>query len=216
MLPPPEAQPIALHVHLGRPSGTPPSQTENQAQLTPPTLEPTQAFVAPVEPPRRLAPPIADEPAAQQPDPQATSTTTLSKPTLDLRSRSVITAIAGFAEDELRSCDVLDKASRARRCAQETRAFAEPAPLIRLNPGTDNPTFAADMDRVAKLQEQIELLGQLAPQDAYGAALVRERQHSLRQEIKRIDKRHASFNLLKAVPIAKKMIQGLKEQRPSK
>ncbi|MEM7079008.1 MAG: hypothetical protein AAF513_10310 [Pseudomonadota bacterium] len=187
------------------------AQTETQAPSpAPEALEPT---------PARTPIPITRAQVEEEPREPAVAPepTTVPPPDLDLRSRSVITSIAASAEPELNTCSVLDQATRAKRCMEEARVFGtEPEPLVQLPRAPANATYAADMARVAKLEETIALLGRLEGDDLYAAALVREQQHTLRQEIKRIDRKYASFNLLKAIPMARKAIKGLREKAEDK
>ena len=138
----------------------------------------------------------------------------------DLRSSlSSTLSEGGFATYVGPTCTEAERASEIRLCGprdlgkdDRTRFYAN---LFREAFGhvhQTSPSFDKDMDRVATLAARSERLVALNPDDPVEEALLREQRAYLREEILRIDKRYTQFNLLKLVPIGRRVVEGLKER----
>lgn len=67
------------------------------------------------------------------------------------------------------------------------------------------------MALVDDLIAQADQLAAVDPTDEVQAALIRERQYQLQQDVLSIDRRHAQFNLLRLIPIGMKTFKGLRK-----
>lgn len=72
--------------------------------------------------------------------------------------------------------------------------------------------FDKDMDRIVRLAAERDELVALNPLDPAQMALVREQRAYIREEILRIDRSYAQFNLLKLIPVSRKVIAGLRNK----
>ena len=79
----------------------------------------------------------------------------------------------------------------------------------------ERQTFDQDMARLDKLLASAENLASMTPPDQIQAAFLRERTSHIRSEIMRIDRRYATFNLLRLLPMGVKAIKGLKQRADS-
>lgn len=117
-------------------------------------------------------------------------------------------------------CDNAEQASLARLCdpydeqvLQLSMTDAElsvfEAAFRRLS--TTRRDFNKDMQRVAQLVTRRATLSPLNPQDPVQVALVAEQRRELRDQIMRIDKKYTEANLLRLIPISRKVLKGLQD-----
>lgn len=127
------------------------------------------------------------------------------------------TAFQAYVHPE---CDNAEQASLARLCdpyddqvLQQSMTDAElsvfEAAFRRLS--TTRRDFNKDMQRVEQLVTRRATLSPLNPQDPVQVALVAEQRRELRDQIMRIDKKYTEANLLRLIPISRKVLKGLQD-----
>ena len=107
----------------------------------------------------------------------------------------------------LRNCAPSFAGSIDQRSAFYTQLFKQGFSHIWL----ENPSFLKDMALVDDLIAQADQLAAVDPTDEVQAALIRERQYQLQQDVLSIDRRYAQFNLLRLIPIGMKTFKGLRK-----
>lgn len=127
------------------------------------------------------------------------------------------TAFQAYVQPE---CDSAEQSSLARICdpydeqvLQQSMTDAElsvfEAAFRRLS--TTRRDFNKDMQRVEQLVTRRATLSPLNPQDPVQVALVAEQRRELRDQIMRIDKKYTEANLLRLIPISRKVLKGLQD-----
>ena len=137
---------------------------------------------------------------------------------LDLK-RSLVAKLGSEAIYQGPACTQAQRANEIWKCEPqeefEDKRQTYYAGLIReifVDAIPSNPSFDKDMDRMATLAAQSENLAALDPSDPVEASLLREQRAFLQQEISRIDRQYAEFNLLKLIPMSKRVVKGLEEK----
>ena len=136
---------------------------------------------------------------------------------LDLK-RSLVAKLGGEALYQGPACTQAQRANEIRKCEPQER-FEDKRQTYYANlfreafghAAQTNPAFGKDMDQVATLAARSERLAALDPADPVEASLLREQRAFLQQEISRIDRQYAEFNLLKLIPMGKRVVKGFEE-----
>ncbi|NKB98380.1 MAG: hypothetical protein GKR90_07795 [Pseudomonadales bacterium] len=215
-------------IELPEPAGSPELhitlyQQRQVSEIEPVALAPEEPSIAVAEPAKA---PAADP---HSPDPQPVreqipfEAVEESHPKRDPAAlrRSVLAAISNgvhtgaFETYGSRACIEATHLAGREPCAksdldvdQRGQYFAE---LFKQTFGAEakDRNFDTDMDRIGRLAAERDELVALNPQDPAQIALVREQRAYIREEILRIDRSYAQFNLLKLIPIGRKVIAGI-------
>ncbi len=182
-----------------------------------PPSQPEEQVPAPPSEPVAVLEPSESEPVAADAPPE------VEERRFEVVNRTVLSAIVDGVEADavtafmVPACNPSEAASQIRTCRREDRTFAE-APVLAgfaeafAQLRTESVDFDGDMARVEALLVKQERIEQMQPTDELSRALLAEQQREIRDEILRIDRRYASVNLLKLIPMGAKVVRGLREK----
>ena len=153
------------------------------------------------------------------------------EPRLKQSAPSLITAlveqdrIEAFEASIAPNCTPTQRATQVRICDPDENDVTQQAPLSAYEGtfgdafrdlATTSSEFHRDMARVENLMGRQEELADLDFFEGLESALIAQQRRYIREEILRIDRKYAQVNLLKLIPIGRKVLKGLWEAATGK
>ncbi|MEQ8689878.1 MAG: hypothetical protein RIC89_03445 [Pseudomonadales bacterium] len=130
------------------------------------------------------------------------------QPECDKAEQASLARVCDPYDEQVLQLSMTDAASNTLSSASVILSVFEAA-FRRLS--TTRRDFNKDMQRVEQLVTRRATLSSLNPQDPVQVALVAEQRRELRDQIMRIDKKYTEANLLRLIPISRKVLKGLQD-----